>query len=248
MTTVLLWIIAATLIDGLVALGGAFTLYLSDKKLQKLLLKLVAFSAGALLAGAFLHLIPESLEVLESEVVFGFVIGGFVLFFLIERFLHWHHCHDGKCKVHQVTYLILFGDGIHNFVDGLIIAVSFMVSIRFGIITTLLILGHEIPQELGDFGVLVYGGMHKTKALIYNFIAQLMAVLGGIVGFLLSGWVEGIIPYILPFAAGGFIYIAASDLVPELHKETHLQKSLIGFGFFLIGIVFMLLLKLAVRL
>lgn len=243
--TVLLWIIAATLVDGLVALGGVFTLYLSNKKLEKLLLKLVAFSAGALLAGAFLHLIPESLEYLESEVTFGIVIIGFVLFFLIERFLHWHHCHDGKCDVHQVTYLILFGDGIHNFVDGIIIAVSFLVSIPFGIITTLLILGHEIPQELGDFGILVYGGMDKTKALIYNFIAQLMAILGGIVGFLLSSSIKGVVPYILPFAAGGFIYISASDLVPELHKETHLQKSLLCFGFFLIGIVFMLLLKLA---
>ncbi len=242
--TVLLWIIAATLIDGLVALGGVFTLYLSDKKLEKLLIKLVAFSAGALLAGAFLHLIPESLKVLESEVAFGYVIVGFVMFFLLERFLHWHHCHDGKCDVHQVTYLILFGDGLHNFVDGIIIAGSFLVSIPFGIITTLLILGHEIPQELGDFGVLVYGGMKKSKALIYNFIAQLMAVLGGIVGFLLSNFVEGLIPYLLPFAAGGFIYISASDLVPELHKEPDLRKSLLSFGFFLIGVIFIIGIKL----
>ncbi len=239
-----IWIIAATLIDGLVALGGVFTLYLSDKKLEKLLIKLVAFSAGALLAGAFLHLIPESLKVLESEVAFGYVIVGFVMFFLLERFLHWHHCHDGKCDVHQVTYLILFGDGLHNFVDGIIIAGSFLVSIPFGIITTLLILGHEIPQELGDFGVLVYGGMKKSKALIYNFIAQLMAVLGGIVGFLLSNFVEGLIPYLLPFAAGGFIYISASDLVPELHKEPDLRKSLLSFGFFLIGVIFIIGIKL----
>lgn len=240
---ILLWIIIATLIDGLVALGGAITLFMSDKTLHKLLIKLVAFSAGALLAGAFFHLIPESLDSLQSELVFGFVILGFVLFFIIERFLHWHHCHDGKCDVHQVTYLILFGDGIHNFVDGIIIAVSFIVSVPFGIITTLLILGHEIPQELGDFGILVYGGMSKTKSLMYNFISQLTCVLGGIIGYFLSGSIGGLIPYILPFAAGGFIYIAASDLIPELHKEPKIGKSLISFGFFLIGILFMVAVK-----
>jgi len=240
---VLLWIIIATFIDGLAALVGGFTLFMSNTKLQKLLLKFVAFSAGTLLSGALLHLIPESLDKLKSEPVFIFVIIGFIFFFLVERFLHWHHCHDGRCNVHQFTYLILFGDGVHNFIDGLIIAVSFIVSVPFGIITTLLILGHEIPQELGDFGVLVYGGMKKTKALLYNLISQSVAILGGIIGYFLSSSVEGIIPYILPFAAGGFLYIAASDLVPELHKEPDLHKSLISFGFFLVGVAFMLIMK-----
>jgi zinc and cadmium transporter len=241
---VLLWIIGATVVDGLAAFVGVFTLFLSDKKLKKLLIKLVAFSAGALLAGGFIHLIPEALDNLQAEIVFGFVIIGFILFFLLERFLHWHHCHDGKCDVHQVTYLILIGDGIHNFVDGVIIAVSFIVSVPFGIVSTLLILGHEVPQELGDYGILVYGGMSKTRSLMYNFIAQLTAVLGGIIGYFLSNTIQSVIPYILPFAAGGFIYIAASDLVPELHKEPDLQKSLVSFGFFLVGVIFMIAIKL----
>ena len=240
---VLLWIILATFIDGLVSLAGVFSLWVKEKTLNKVVFVLVAFSAGALLSGAFFHLLPESLESLDAMDVFAFVLGGFILFFLIEKFLHWHHCHKGKCKVHTFTYLILIGDGIHNFIDGLIIATSFFVSVPFGIVTTLLILGHELPQELGDFGVLVYGGFSKTKALIYNFLSQLTAIIGGVVGYFLSTSIENIVPYILPFAAGGFLYIAASDLVPELHKEPELKKSLTSFGFFIVGILFMLLIK-----
>ena len=204
---VLLWIILATFIDGLVSLAGVFSLWVKEKLLNRIVFILVAFSAGALLSGAFFHLLPESLESLDAMKVFGFVLIGFILFFLIEKFLHWHHCHKTECKVHPFTYLILIGDGVHNFFDGLIIAASFFVSVPFGIVTTLLILGHELPQELGDFAVLVYGGFSKTKALIYNFLSQLTAIIGGVVGYFLSTSIENIVPYILPFAAGGFIYI-----------------------------------------
>jgi zinc and cadmium transporter len=243
--SVLLWIILATLVNGLVAFVGAFSLLMKQKSFKKLLMILVAFSAGALLSGAFFHLIPESLEHVPVMNAFACVLTGFIIFFIIERFLHWHHCHkhEEKCDVHPVSYLILIGDAVHNFIDGIIIGVSFLVSVPFGIITTLLIIGHEIPQELGDFGVLVYGGMKKWKALAYNFLSQLTAVVGGIVGYLFSTRIEGIVPYILPFAAGGFIYISASDLIPELHKEPKLKKSIVSFVFFLIGIVFMFLLK-----
>ena len=240
---ILLWIILATVINSLIALVGVFSLWCKEKLLKKILMSLVALSAGALLSGAFFHLIPESLESLTSTAVFTYVLVGFILFFIIERFLHWHHCHNGKCDVHPVSYLILFGDGIHNFIDGIIIGVSFIVSIPFGITTTALILGHEIPQELGDFGVLVYSGFGKVKSLIANFIAQLTCILGGLVGYFLSSSVEGIIPYILPFAAGGFIYISASDLVPELHKEPEIKKSITSFAFFIVGILLMLAIK-----
>jgi zinc and cadmium transporter len=131
---------------------------------------------------------------------------------------------------------------VHNFIDGLIIAASFLVSIPFGVITTLLIIGHEIPQELGDFGALVYGGFEKKKALLYNFASQLTAVAGGIVGFFIGG-LGGFTNMLLPFAAGGFLYIAASDLIPELHKEAKLSKALVSFLFFLIGISFMVSIK-----
>jgi zinc and cadmium transporter len=241
---ILIWVLIATIVDGLISLVGVFSLWIKEKTLQKILFILVAFSAGALLSGAFFHLLPEALENMESINVFVFVIIGFILFFLIEKFLHWHHCHNNeKCDVHPFTYLILIGDGVHNFLDGLIIATSFFVSIPFGIITTLIILGHELPQELGDFGVLVYGGFSRTKALLFNLLSQLTAVIGGIIGYLLSTFVEGIVSYVLPFAAGGFIYIAASDLIPELHKEPELKKSLTSFTFFLFGIAIMFSLK-----
>jgi zinc and cadmium transporter len=242
---VLLWIILATVVDGLIGLIGFFSIWIKEKFFKKLLMVLVAFSAGALLSGAFFHLLAESLDSLPVMEVFSFMMVGFLAFFMVERFLHWHHCHEeGKCKVHPVSYLIIFGDGIHNLIDGVIIGASFLVSINFGIITTLLILAHEIPQELGNFAVLVYGGFGKAKALAYSFLAQLTCVIGGVAGYFLSSRVEGIIPFILPFAAGGFLYIAASDLVPELHKEPKLNKLLLSFGFFLLGIVVMLGMKL----
>ncbi|MBU1198371.1 MAG: ZIP family metal transporter [Nanoarchaeota archaeon] len=242
---VLIWIILATVANGLIALTGVFSLWIKDKVFNKIIMVLVAFSAGALLSGAFFHLLPEALEELPAMTVFGIMMIGFIMFFIIEKFLHWHHCHKHgeKCKVHPISYLILIGDSVHNFIDGIIIGVSFMVNIHFGIITTLLIMGHELPQELGDFGVLVYGGFSKTKALVCNLISQLVSVVGGIVGYIFASHIEGVVPYILPFAAGGFIYIAASDLIPELHKESNLKKSMMSFVFFLIGIGFMFLLK-----
>jgi len=236
-------ILLATLVNSLVALVGIFSLWLKKKILNKLLISLVALSAGALLSGAFFHLIPESLEHLTPMAVFTGVLIGFIIFFLMEKFLYWHHCHEGKCDIHPVSYLILFGDGIHNFIDGIIIAISFIVSIPFGIVTTLMIIAHEVPQELGDFGVLVHGGFSKAKALICNLISQLACVLGGLVGYFLSSSIEGIIPFILPFAAGGFIYISASDLVPELHKQSDIKKSLSSFAFFILGILIMLAIK-----
>ncbi|MFC2174859.1 ZIP family metal transporter [archaeon] len=238
---VLYWILLATLVNGLVAFAGAFTLGLKPKTLKKLLMFLVAFSAGALLGGAFFHLIAESLDAIAVDTAFLLVIAGFCVFFIMERYLHWHHCHEHGCKVHPVSYLILFGDGIHNFIDGLVIAASFLVSIPFGLITTLMIIAHEIPQELGDFGILVYGGMDKNKALLYNFLSQLACVVGGLVGFFLAASFDP--APLLPFAAGGFIYIATSDLVPELHKEKDDQKAVKHFALFLAGLAFMLAIK-----
>ncbi|MFW5983121.1 MAG: ZIP family metal transporter [bacterium] len=172
---------------------------------------------------------------------FGILIGGFTLFFIMEKFLHWHHCHEqeGDCP-HTFTYLILIGDGLHNFIDGLVIAASFLVDTSFGFITTILIIGHEIPQELGDFGVLLHGGMEKKKALCYNFLSQLTAVIGGVVGFFIG---SSFTQYLLPLAAGGFVYIAASDLIPEISKEKKIKDIIISFLLFFAGIGFMLLLK-----
>jgi len=239
----LAWILFATGINSLVALVGAITLGWKKETLEKILHALVGFSAGALLAGAFFHLIAESLLEMPAMESFYFVFAGFILFFVLERFLHWHHCHEGKCDVHAFSYLILFGDAIHNFIDGLIIAAGFLVDAGIGFVTTLAVISHELPQELGNFGVLVYGGIERKKALLYNLIAQMTSILGGILGFFFIG-TSGIAIFLLPFAAGGFIYIGASDLIPELHKQPSMKKTIGAFAFFLIGIAFMIAIKL----
>jgi zinc and cadmium transporter len=240
----LLWIIAATAANSLVALAGAASLACSKETFDRIVHALVGFSAGSLLAGAFFHLLAESLEGMQVMNAFYLVFIGFILFFLMERFLHWHHCHDGKCDVHAVSYLILFGDAIHNFIDGIIIAAAFVVGFGVGAVTTIVVISHELPQELGDFGVLVYGGLERKKALLYNFLAQMTSIVGGIVGFFLVAG-TGLAIWLLPFAAGGFIYISASDLIPELHKQASLGKTLSAFAFFLLGIGFMVATKIA---
>jgi zinc and cadmium transporter len=235
----LLWIMISTFLISLISFIGIFTLALKNKLLDKIVLFLVSLSAGALMGGALLHLLPESVELREGLDVFLFVLVGFIMFFFIEKVLHWRHCHKGECEVHTFTYMNLIGDSIHNFIDGLIMATSFVISIPLGMTTTMAIALHEIPQEIGDFGVLIYGGFTKKKALILNFLVALTAVLGGLVGFFISNKVENVKLFILPFAAGGFLYIAASDLIPEIRKETSLKKSMICFGIFILGIFIM---------
>ncbi len=205
---------------------------------------LVAFSAGALMGGAFLHLLPESVGEIGAE-SFGLVfLASFAGFFVLERFVHWRHCHkSGKCEVHSFAYLNLVGDAIHNFVDGLVIAASFAASIPLGVSTTLAVIAHELPQEIGDFGVLVYAGFSRGKALAYNFLSSLSALLGALLGYYLSASLSGVVPYLLPVAAGSFVYIASSDLVPELHKQPDLGKAFESFAAFLLGLAFMYYLK-----
>ena len=224
-------------INGLVALAGALTLFFSKQKLNKVLLILVAFSIGALLGGACFHLIPEAYEGLGFFLTIILTLTGILLFYLIEKLLYWHHCHKEKCcNVHPFNYLILYGDGLHNFIDGLIIASSFVVSTDFGILTSLLIISHELPQELGDFGVLIYGGFTKSKALIYNFLSQLTSVLGGILGFYFLS-IHNYAVYLLPFAAGGFLYIAINDLFPEVFKENNKHKKWINVAMIILGLL-----------
>ncbi len=244
MSNELIWIIGSTFVVSILSLVGISAFFISNRLLNKILLILVGFSAGALMGGAFLHLLPEALEATTPMVVGLSIIAGFSAFFLIERVLHWHHCHKQKCEVHTFSYMNLIGDAIHNFIDGIIIAISYVANIHVGIVTTIAIIAHEVPQEIGDFGVLIYGGFKKSKAILFNFLSALTAVLGALVGYFMSNMISGVIPFILPIAAGGFVYIAASDLVPELHKEPVLKKALLSFGFFIIGILFMLGVKL----
>lgn len=243
----LIYIIASTFAIALIAFIGIFALALKDKVLNKILLILVSLSAGALMGGAFLHLLPEAIEEAEGTNynVFLFVLIGFVLFFIIEKVLHWRHCHNGKCDVHTFHYMNLIGDSIHNFIDGLIISAGFIASIELGITTVIAIAAHEIPQEIGDFGVLIYGGFKKKKAIVLNFVVALTIVAGGIVGYFISRSVEQAVVFLLPFAAGGFIYIAATDLIPEIKKELDIRKSMATMLVFICGILIMWLVKIA---
>jgi len=241
------WILASSLFISLLSLAGAFTFSLKEKVLQKLLIYMVAFSAGALLGGAFFHLLPEAVDLAgagNSLIVFAYLLVGFLVFFAMERVLRWRHCHDGKCDVHAFSYLNLFGDGLHNFIDGLVIAAAFLTSFDLGLVTTFVIASHEIPQELGDFAVLVYGGFSKSKALFYNLVSALTAVLGALAGYFLASAMPSFSAVLLPFTAGGFVYIASSDLIPEIHKQQDARKSYGSFLFFLAGIGLMLVVKL----
>ena len=251
MDNTLMWILGSTLLISLIAFAGALTLFLKEKLLNKILLILVSLSAGALIGGAFLHLLPEAILKVGADAdallnIFLYLLLGFCMFFILEQFIRWHHhhgCHGKECKIKPFSYLILISDGIHNFIDGLIIAGSFVINPAVGVVTTLAVALHEIPQEIGDFGVLVYGGFDKVKALFLNFISALTAVYGGIAGYFLYGYIADSIVYLLPFAAGNFIYIAASDLIPEIKHRENFKKSLVHFFVFLCGIGLMLLVK-----
>jgi zinc and cadmium transporter len=235
----LLFILLATFIVSLISFVGVICLALKENILNKILLVLIGLSAGALMGGAFLHLLPEAVEKSTGLDVYLFVLMGFILFFLIEKVLHWRHCHKGECDVHTFQYMNLVGDSIHNFIDGMIMAASFVVSVPLGITTTIAISTHEIPQEIGDFGVLLYGGFSKRRAITLNFVVALTAVLGGVVGYFVSSLIENIVLFILPFAAGGFIYIAATDLVPEIRKELDMKKYMATLLVFICGILIM---------
>lgn len=239
----LLLILLATTINGLMAFVGALTLVLQSRTFKRLLNYLVAFSAGTLFAGALFHLAAEAIDEIGIQPAFYLVTVGFCFFFVLERYLWWHHCHEGECEVHPVSSLVLVGDGIHNFVDGAIIAASFLIDIKLGLVTTLLILLHEIPQELGDFAILIYAGISKKKALLYNFLSQITSVLGGLAAYFFANIVDWSV-FLLAFAAGGFLYISASDLVPELHRDPDRTNSLKSFVLFLVGIALMVFMKL----
>lgn len=240
---VLVWILSATIVVSLISLIGIFTLGINTKVFDRILFLLVGFAAGGLIGGTFLHLLPEALERCSCDSVFFYTLVGFTIFFLMERYLYWRHCHEGRCDIHTFTYLNLIGDGVHNFTDGLIIAASFVTSVKLGIITTLAVIFHEIPQELGDFGILVYGGMSKPKALLFNFICALTAVLGAVIGYILSGITKSVSLFLISFTAGGFIYIAASDLIPELHKQKDMNRANAALVAFILGLIFMMLAK-----
>ena len=243
------WIyaIGSVLLISLLAFVGLFTLSLKKKTLDRILIYLVSFAAGALIGDAFIHLLPEIVkEVGFTLTVSLWVLVGMVSMFILEKFVHWHHCHhhshENHSNIKPFAIMNLVGDGVHNFIDGLIIGASYLISIPVGIATTVAVALHEIPQEIGDFGVLIHGGFSRAKALLFNFLSALMAVLGVIIALTSSIYIPGIEQILVPLAAGQFIYISAADLIPELHKETDTKKSILQLIWFILGIIIMILL------
>jgi len=239
------WILGSGLLMSLIALSGSLTLVLPPARLEQLLLPLVALSAGSLLGGAFFHLLPAALgDGASAREIFVVVLLGFTLFFLLEQFFHWHRCRTGRRgKTRPLTWLILIGDGLHNFLGGLAIAGTFLVDIRLGITSWLAAALHEVPQELGDFGVLVHGGWSKRRALLFNFASGLMFLAGGLLTFGLSTAVD--VSMLIPFAAGNFLYIAAADLIPEVNREAESRINLASIAAFLAGLSLLWLVQFA---
>jgi zinc and cadmium transporter len=220
-----IYILGSVFIISILSLIGVLSLSIGRQRLHSFLTVFVAFASGTLLSAAFLHMMPEAYHEI-GDTTPSIVLAGIILFFFIEKYIHWHHCGKEECKVRPVAYLNLIGDGFHNFIDGVIIAAAYLTSIRIGLVTTIAIALHEIPQEFGDFSILLHSGMSTRKALAYNFLSATTAILGALTGFIFLSNIQEWIPSTVAVAAGGFIYIATADLMPELHKETSKTKLL----------------------
>ena len=253
--SLLAWIVLFTLLGGVLSvLAAALFLLLPESQRTRVLPAMVSFAIGALLGAAFLAVLPHALAapgVRDMHAITGTVLLGLLGFFLLEKLVLWRHCHTHECEAHGAIeainplaihghatasgYLILFGDGVHNFVDGVLISAAFLTDVHLGIVTALAVAAHEIPQEVGDFAILLYSGFTRSKALFYNVLASLTTVLGGVLAYFSLGVAQAALPYVLAVAASSFIYIAVADLIPGLHKRleprvTLEQVLLIGAG------------------
>ncbi len=244
------YIFSAVILVSVISFIGVGFLAFSNKILQKITMFLVSLSAGTLLGNSFFHLLPEAVHEAENHGEEGlgiwlYLIIGIIAFFILEKIIHWRHCHVPTCKEHphHLGKMNLIGDFFHNFFDGIIIAGAFLVNIPLGIATLIAVVAHEIPQEIADFGVLIYAGYSKKKALLLNFLSALSAVLGAALAIVIGSKIEHFGGFIIPFTAGGFIYIATADLIPELKKETAWKKSLVQLLAILFGLLIMFLLK-----
>ena len=239
MIPVLVTILAVVLVISLISLIGVFTLSIKGRSLQEMLFLFVSFAVGSMLAAALLELLPEALDANPPGYVFGLVILGIMVSFVMEQFIAHHHCHSHNCKHRHIKpegYLNLFGDGVHNFIDGMIVSASFLASPGIGISSSLAIIAHEIPQEIGDFAVLLHSGFTRVQALWFNFLSALTAIAGALVAYFFSFYVAHFTTALSAFAVGNFLYLALTDLVPSLHHETDMRRSVLQFLMMLLGI------------
>lgn len=229
----------------LVSLVGVLLILVGGELSKHQLMSMVGFSAGGMLGGAFLHLIPEAFADGSGDLVSLYLVFGVFSSYIVEMVLEWRHCHVPTCDEHphSFAYVNLLGDGVHNFIDGLIIGGSYLVSFGLGLSTTIAVALHEIPQEIGDFGVLIYAGLKPRRALLYNLASALTSVFGVLLALMLGNSVQGLTGFLVPFAAGNFLYIACSDLVPELKDQKDVWKSLVQLGFMVLGVGLMYVLR-----
>ncbi len=253
--SLLIWILVFTALGALVgALAASGVLLLSSATISRLLPRLVSFAIGSLLGAAFLGLIPHAMagtDLAGTHRITAVILIGVLIFFLLEKMLLWRHCHSAHCEAHGVDLeaaqksatgtMILIGDGIHNLVDGVLIAAAFLTDIHLGIVTTFAVIAHEVPQELGDIAILLHSGYARARVLVLNLLSSLTTLVGGVAAFFVLSWAESATPYVLAIAAASFIYIAMADLLPDLHQRlearaTAEQMTLILLG---IGLVYM---------
>jgi zinc and cadmium transporter len=236
--------LASVLLVSALALTGLLFLALSERILQNILLPLVSFATGAMLGNVFGHIMPEVMEESsDMRVSLLLILGGMLLSFVVEKFIHWHHCHHMECEhhhVHPVGGMVLIGESVHNFLDGALIASAYLVDLRIGLATTIAVVLHEIPQEIGNFSVLVHSGLRPMRALLLNCCSALGAVAGAIFILIAAGALPHLEFILLPIAAGNFLYIAGADLIPELHKESRAKQGIVQLLLILSGIGLMI--------
>jgi zinc and cadmium transporter len=239
--------LVSVILVSLISLVGIAFVSINEERLKQLIFIMVSLAVGSLFGDAFIHLLPESFEKSRAQLETSlYVLAGIFLFFILEKFLLWRHQHtlEFSNAIRPMGYMNLFADGVHNLIDGMIIGASYTVSLQVGFATTMAVIFHEIPHELGNFFVLLYAGFTKRRALFCNFISAIFAILGTIISLLIGSTVENFSAMMLPVAAGGFIYIAGSDLVPELNKELRPSKSIVQMLAIATGVGLMLLLDL----
>ena len=257
MTAIYLYTLISVILVSLTSLVCIFFIFLKESFLKKLIFLLIGLSVGSLFGDTFIHLLPQIYAKGNNLSVSFAVLFGILLFFILEKFINWHHSHEeenavglhrdcegGDCHIQPAGYTILFGDTLHNFIDGLIVAASYLISIEVGIATTIAVVLHEIPHEIGDFAVMLHSGFTTKKALFWNVVSSLAAILGAIAGLFLGLKIEGVLPLLIALAAGGFIYIAGSDLVPQLHRDTKIKQSIYQLISILVGVGLMALILL----
>lgn len=242
MPQIWLYTIISVIIVSLISIVGISIIIFRQQNIKSILLFIVSFAAGAMLGDVFIHLLPELIEEGHFSLMTSiYILTGILIFFILEKILHWRHCHHTAVKshTHPLAMMNLVGDALHNLIDGILIAGSYLLSVPVGIATTIAVILHEIPQEMGDFGVLLHAGISVKRAIFFNFISAFTAVIGAIIILLISGNQNGIIDIIIPITIGGFLYIANADLIPELHKDVVIKNSIIQLISFISGVAVM---------